>query len=288
MKALKCSTGHSKRHMNNPQAPRDLTRKHACTFNNCEYKAVTVSKLNVHMKNKHTPGRTRDFQCALCPARFYNIKNLRAHIQSHLREKQFKCSSCNFATHTQASLCAHRKYKHENSTRKVKCSFPGCNYSTADASTLKKHQKTHETDPDRRCPFLCRFSRCSYRATERQNLERHVWARHNPDRRRNLVCALCQRAFYESSSLQNHITCTHTRERVRRDNKEGRHGSNSEHSSSVLIPTSADSILATTHPGVPAIRNTEQNGGDDSVVEDGVVNAVPVILLQRIILLQLV
>lgn len=183
MKVQKCSTCHSEMLLKIPQVQSDLARKNVCTFDNCEYRALTLSNLNAHIKNKHMPGRTRDFQCALCPGSFYSIGQLQMHIRRHLREKPFKCNSCNFNIHTQGSLRRNRKSKHEKLRRKVKCSFPGCNYSAFIDKRLKKHQKTHETDPDHRVSagFPCRFPHCSYRATRRRNLERHIWARHNPD-----------------------------------------------------------------------------------------------------------
>ena len=235
MEERKCNnTGNSEQLRQNYQVSVQAVRKYACTVEQCEYRGPCQSHLKRHMKGKHTPGRKRDFLCALCPSQFYSTQQLHRHISSHLREEQFKCNHCNFVTHTSNLLLCHRKYKHGTRERKTTCSIPGCNYSTLGPSNLKQHQQTHETDPELKRPFACRIPGCFYRSTRLQVLEKHVWCRHNPNRQRNFICTLCQKAFYDQNALKGHINRVHTNERVyRRENKGECRPSNFEQSPTV-------------------------------------------------------
>ena len=67
-------------------------------------------------------------------------------------------------THARGSLLNHRKSFHEKAATKFKCPFPECKYSTSHSFNLKKHTKTHETDPEVKRPFPCNTSGCSYTA----------------------------------------------------------------------------------------------------------------------------
>ena len=190
-----------------------LPRPHLCPFENCEYSAALKATLTNHVRNKHTPGRTRDFQCPLCPSLFYEKANLQLHIGCHLKERRLKCNQCPFRTHDGQSLQIHKRVQHGRRVM-LSCSFPGCNFSTAYYSALKLHGRIHELDPLKRRPLACSYPGCNYRTAFSASLTSHVSSRHNPSRTKRFVCALCAKAFAEKHNLRLHIEFVHTKEKV--------------------------------------------------------------------------
>ena len=103
-------------------------KPYPCEFDDCGYRASEKHTLEKHVKVNHDSGRTRDFQCPLCPSRFYSDVCLKQHIPRHLKEKGFRCIQCKFATHDRACLRQHTRAIHEKRAP-LPCPFPGCSYT---------------------------------------------------------------------------------------------------------------------------------------------------------------
>ena len=160
-----------------------------------------------------THRRKRDFQCSFCQSSFYHKGHLNTHTKRHLKEKALTCDQCSYATCDSSDLARHVKTVHQKLTP-FKCSFSGCNYSTARSGNLKRHHLTHGADPLSRRQLLCDFDGCDYRATQKATLTRHIRSRHNENHEKTFHCSLCPATFYEKVHLRRHIDETHVKQKV--------------------------------------------------------------------------
>ena len=158
---------------------------------------------------RHTPKRTRDFQCPMCPSRFFTKSTLTLHIPCHTREKVLQCRHCDHVAYSSAGLYNHVKHNHEKTVVVFKCSVPGCTFSTKWKHSLPIHQKTH--DPGR--PMLrCRFSDCPFGTPYDSSMKKHYRSRHGEDGNKKFICPLCTKALTPRSNLMTHISRIHTQE----------------------------------------------------------------------------
>ena len=186
-----------------------------CTFAGCEYRAGLEITLRRHVKAKHETCRKKEFQCAMCPSKFFTRDGLRFHIPNHVKEKRFKCTRCPFVTHSRSSLTRHVRTVHEKSV-KYPCSHSGCNFVAVRSETLKRHAQTHERDSAVRLPFACTFPDCSYRGRGADSVTRHIQVNHNKDRTRDITCPLCPQTFWDKCAMRSHIKNIHTKEKDRK------------------------------------------------------------------------
>ena len=124
----------------------EMRKPFPCVFNDCAYRAAQKAALQSHVKAKHSKERTRDFQCSLCPKKFYTKLVLEAHIPFHTNEKRFACTVCKFKSVNGSSLRRHVRLVHDD-TVKFSCEFPGCEYSVKCKRSLDRHRLTHNEDP---------------------------------------------------------------------------------------------------------------------------------------------
>ena len=164
---------------------------------------------------KHDLGRTAEFQCSMCPSKFFTKDGLRFHIPNHVKEKRFKCTRCQFTTHSRCSFTRHERTVHDKSV-KYSCSVPGCHFRTARPENLKRHGQTHESDPLVRLPFACTFPNCSYRGRAPYSVTRHIQVNHNQNRKRDIPCPLCPQTFWDKCAMRSHIKNIHTKEKDRK------------------------------------------------------------------------
>ena len=204
--------GNLRRHSRTHETRLELRKPYPCEFDNCEYRATEKKHLQSHILARHRTEKTKDFQCPLCSSRFYSDECLQKHIPRHVREKRFKCRHCKFKTHEVACLTRHTRTIHGNLATLLKCTSPGCSYSTVYLAGFKLHSKTHHPDPVVRRPYQCGFPPCTFRASTAANLERHHDAWHNPNRKRQFQCPMCPKSFYRAASVAVHLTSAHTKE----------------------------------------------------------------------------
>ena len=195
----------------------ELRRPHACTFEHCDYRAAEKTTLRKHFQRKHTTGRTKSFNCPLCPSRYYSSCALRKHISCHAPEQRWKCSQCKFTAHLQSSVTAHEQIVHNEAPAVHSCLVPHCDFSTVCSSYLKRHERIHSTEARSR-PFQCPFAACIFRAGSKYYLKKHIGNRHNPNRVK-FTCPLCAKDFLSKSGLRYHIRNAHTNEKFHRCKK---------------------------------------------------------------------
>lgn len=103
-------------------ASNSILKKHAyvhnedrpflCTFEGCGHRSKKKSFLKSHLKS-HDTKRKRDFHCALCSKKFFSIKSLQTHIDTHTGEKWYKCLFCTYAANTAQCLNVHLLHTHK-------------------------------------------------------------------------------------------------------------------------------------------------------------------------------
>ena len=206
--------GHKQTH----ETELELRKPYPCPFDGCEFRSCAKTGVRHHVNSKHTPGRKREFECNLCPSKFYTNNTLKEHVGRHVQEDQFICNRCNFKTYNRRSFTRHLRIGHETLDN-FKCSFPSCTYSTVRREFLKLHLQSHDPDPLVQRPFPCHFPACTYRAPTRPKLNRHIRGRHNPNRSKDFPCNLCSRAYFSEASLRVHIRVIHTNEKAFRCDK---------------------------------------------------------------------
>ena len=197
-------------HQRTHEVDMELRRPYVCESPSCSYRAANNSNLKNHVMAKHpSTARTRDFQCPLCPSRFFTSECLKKHVPRHMKEKRLKCISCGFATHDSACLQRHVNALHKKSIM-FSCSVPGCNFSTPHRTSIALHRKRHDPDPLVRRPFACDFPGCAFRALTSANLNQHAQARHKTQlETEQIFCPLCQKRLRQKRSLMIHIKTVH-------------------------------------------------------------------------------
>ena len=92
-------------------------------------------------------------------------KNLSPAVQqqSMPMKNNFSWDECSFAAPKRTRIRSHKLLIHSD-VRPWKCIFPGCNFSTKQQANLKLDFNTHESNPDLRKPFACKFQSCEYGA----------------------------------------------------------------------------------------------------------------------------
>ena len=187
-------------------------KPHACKYYECGFRTTTRAILHYHISAHHATERSRDFECALCSAKFYTRSMVNTHMQTHLQESRFQCSECKFQTTRKGGLLRHVRNVH-GKTNKLSCPSHGCTFSTARADSLKNHLRVvHEPDPEVRRPFPCNFPNCAYRAPFRADLGRHIRRCHDPNRKNQFLCPLCGKTFYDKTALNAHLNLRHLKE----------------------------------------------------------------------------
>ena len=115
-----------------------------------------------------------------------------------------KCDLCPYTLRTNSEIKRHKLQAHSD-IRPFKCSHPGCPFGAKTKMNLKIHQRTHETNLERRKPYPCPVKSCDYRATHLNSLNVHLEARHTPGRTKRFKCPLCPSQTYTRRGLDIHI-----------------------------------------------------------------------------------
>ncbi|XP_055386913.1 zinc finger protein 675-like [Condylostylus longicornis] len=96
------------------------TSKYRRMCNDCGLIFLTSSRLNVHMKKKHTKYEDRKFSCTHCEKKFPFKSDLTDHERIHLGKKQFFCEICEKGFVTKKSFYKHKQYHKKKSVTDLK------------------------------------------------------------------------------------------------------------------------------------------------------------------------
>ncbi|XP_071480011.1 uncharacterized protein [Diadema antillarum] len=134
-------------------------------------------------------GRTPIFKCHKCPASFWHLGRLQAHMAGH--EAILKCSKCPFSCGSEMALRDHVKKAHLPSKSNV---CPSCHKDIAEESP-----KAHEQSCVLECWYGCR--ECDYVASSLEELQKHGTATHHKPYR----CNLCDYSSATPNGIKNHM-----------------------------------------------------------------------------------
>ena len=167
----------------------------------CEHKAPNQSYLKKHIDRVHFRGDSsrKPHICDQCGNRFYTAYALNSHVTTHVRDKQYTCSHCDHATHTEILLAKHIKNMHVDRDPFI-CNI--CGARTKFKASMDEHQRRHYDER----PFKC--TECSHTSISATNLAHHKMIH----KERAFQCGVCQKKFVYKSQLNCH-SAIHTGEK---------------------------------------------------------------------------
>ena len=105
--------GHLQRHHRTHSTDPLSKRPFPCDFDGCDYRATQKATLTRHIRRRHSENREKNFDCSLCPRRFYEKSDLQRHINEiHLKETTYSCSKCPYKSSRQCQVSAHLQAVH--------------------------------------------------------------------------------------------------------------------------------------------------------------------------------
>ena len=164
---------------------------YSCAQPACTFSTWCDTYLRHHMKNVH------QFGCPLCPTKFPQENKLVSHLRTHLDERPFPCSQCNYGAKTRPAIKKHFLLSHTE-TKTFSCRYPGCTFRAKVVEGLKKHEIIHDLTRSRE--FQCDL--CLKKFFQKRSMERHL-VRH--EKWKNLVCYMCGFEAKTSWHLRNHL-----------------------------------------------------------------------------------
>ncbi|XP_055375942.1 zinc finger protein 888-like [Condylostylus longicornis] len=138
--------------------------------------------------------------CDIC-GKSFNEKNFRFHLNMHNNHFPYKCmiDNCRRAFTSAQMLKQHQKFHVKEKC--FKCEF--CDRTFYMPSSLKKHRLLH-FDPTIEC------QKCGKKFHTKSSLKMHMEKIHL--RIKKFVCNICDRPYFNQSSLRNHLMVTHKQE----------------------------------------------------------------------------
>ena len=166
----------------------------------------------------------REFQCELCEYKSNDKANFRKHLASHLSEKPFACTVCNFRCKLNQGLKKHIKRKHLGD-RPYMCSK--CDYRGHDKSELLSHERGKHSDVKlfscRFCDFTAKYKggvknhetsmhvqsseifncdRCNFKTVDEKRYMAHLKAH---EQNISLSCTICLKSFMLQRDFRDHM-----------------------------------------------------------------------------------
>ncbi|BES99114.1 Hypothetical protein NTJ_11931 [Nesidiocoris tenuis] len=167
----------------------------------CSFCSVSEHQLERH---GHAHCGLRPYICAHCGSRSPTLSKLRTHIvATHLGEKLYKCTLCDFSTAHAHNL---KKHKFVHSGKKpFQCNV--CGFSTAHLNNFKRHVGIYGQKGPKIKIYEC--NRCDYSSNYLRELQYHMQVH---SEKKPFQCRECIYSFSTSAALKAH-EMTHTGEK---------------------------------------------------------------------------
>jgi len=194
--------------------------KHGCL--SCSFRSSTKELLQVHMKTHES---AKIFQCSICNVKLKYNASLIIHMRIHTGEKPFKCDGCNYECRDASKLKQHKlkhsekniyfckhcdygaKYKHSvQNHEKVMHAYSGSLFqcSLCDFKTLHDHRRVaHIKAHEENVHFDCNV--CGKILFDERDFKYHLRKHKAEPRKKNIVCAKCDKKFCSSEQLKAHM-----------------------------------------------------------------------------------
>ena len=188
----------------------------------CDYRFVKTGELNDHLHLDHD--MKNEYFCAKCCEAFVTKTVLTSHlIELHdynptmasdkpmsidktnisldkNKPRNFKCEECNVYLSSSRTLSDHNKQIHLKESHIHFCKE--CNWSTFEATRLKKHYQQQHGEKQ----FAC--EECNSKFSTQSRLKRHKQDIHNKTDHQ-YSCSVCKKAFYSRNQLAKHSMNEH-------------------------------------------------------------------------------
>lgn len=112
----------------------------------CSKKFLYKKTVDEHVLRVHTD--IRNFVCQICGAKKATKNSLRAHVNTHTRERLYTCKDCPKVFASSANLAIHTNCVHKK-IKKHKCQY--CGYAFSRMRTCKLHERTHTGEKPHAC-----------------------------------------------------------------------------------------------------------------------------------------
>lgn len=184
-------------HFNNIHKPKDLIVKTSiCPM--CGLPFSSNSRLNIHIRRKHSQETVRKLCCDLCDHRATVLNEIRRHVNTHLPKElkqSFPCVDCGAILSSKGSLKIHRDSKHDMKVPSIICF---CGKSFRQKSVYSRHyQVLHKGIK----AFKCKF--CGKDFSGKSHLNYHVKALHSVSTM--ITCEICGNRYKNEDTLKKHL-----------------------------------------------------------------------------------
>lgn len=184
-------------HFNNIHRSKDLIVKASICFM-CGLPFSSNSRLNIHIRRKHSQETIRKLCCDLCDHRATVLNEIRRHVNTHLPKElkqSFPCVDCGAILSSKGSLKVHRDSKHDMKVPSIICF---CGKSFRQKSVYSRHyQVLHKGIK----AFKCKF--CGKDFSGKSHLNYHVKALHSVSTM--ITCEICGNRYKNEDTLKKHL-----------------------------------------------------------------------------------
>ena len=169
--------------------PSKVVASHKCQL--CSKTFISPAALKLH--TCHRP--CRQFKCQLCDKTYKNNTALTEHIEVvHSGKKpEYPCKQCGKVYNRLHNLKYHQR-EHVKGKKMYKCAF--CPKQYTSKQSVGEHERKHRGEP-----VLC--PHCGKSFASMKILSQHEKSVHM--NKRNYVCTICSKAYYDSYNLKCHI-----------------------------------------------------------------------------------
>ncbi|KAK7082087.1 hypothetical protein SK128_007406, partial [Halocaridina rubra] len=204
-------------------------------------------------KSGNPSSRCEDvYECHICPKFFRGKGELKYHLISHSKEKNFNCHICPKAFKHKSALKRHLVQNHihtKNSGKFFVCHI--CNQDFSEVSHLKHHLENHANKKLFQCYTCCKSYKHIF------SLRRHYFDEHTE--RDRFHCKICSETLTNKSDFDSHLEM-HLQEKI--DCLKDKLGSNKQFSEDGIAQEDEESTLCVSKEDIYKFK--ERLNGDES------------------------
>ncbi|KAL7050962.1 hypothetical protein ACKWTF_004277 [Chironomus riparius] len=180
----------------------------------CNFKTPILSRLKNFHQKIHLSEKNYKCDYASCNKRFKNAKQLKNHSQIHKAMKKknksiqandndsmkkIRCQICNKGFSSESGLYIHFM-EHKNDEKRFICEEKGCEYSTNDHNSFRRHKFQHSKTHQYTCPA------CDYKSIQSNTYRKHLEKQHKELAESLLFkCGSCKFVTISKSKYDGHV-----------------------------------------------------------------------------------